>query len=160
VAEGWRVWESNLHKERLELGDDSVPGWRVHKFLDRMFFGKSYSKIHQNMDAAVIVLGRRHRILFHNELWAYAFAEEYYPNDFNAVYAGNLHLLVDQLCSNDPGFKKMLENMEMLERRKKNKKKGARAKKAQKIDPYFAKILNDLKKFEEAKKMLSFFQSH
>lgn len=131
-----------------------MPGWRVHRFLDRMFFGKSYPKIHHNMDAAVVVLGRKHRILFHDRMFACAIAQECYPNDLNAVRAANLHILVDQLCSSDPGLKKMFETLEMLDRRKR-KKRG----KQPKIDDTLAKFLSDLKKIEEAKRLFRYLYS-
>jgi heterodisulfide reductase subunit C len=132
-----------------------VPGWRVHRFLDMTFFGKSYRKIHENMDSAVVVLGRKHRILFHDPLWACAIAQECYPNYPNAVHAANLHILADQLCSSDPGLKRMLENLEMLDRRKR-KRIG---KQAPKMDDNLAKVFSDLKKIEEIKRMLRFLHS-
>lgn len=132
-----------------------MPGWRVHVYLDRTFFGKSYRKIHQNMDAAVMVLGRKHRILFHDPMWACAIAQQCYPNDQNAVAAANLHLLADSLCSSDPGLKRMFENLEMLDR-KKRKKKG---KQPPITDDTMAKMLSDLKKIEELKRLHIYFYS-
>ena len=132
-----------------------MPGWRVHVYLDRTFFGKSYRRIHQKMDVAVVVLGRGHRILFHDPLWACAIAQQCYPNDPNAVCAANMHTVIDQLCSRDPDLKKMLENLEMLNRKKSRK----RAKHAPKMDDTVAKVFSDLKKIEEIKRMLRYLDS-
>ena len=132
-----------------------MPGWRVHVFWDRTFFGKSYRKIHQKMDMAVVVLGRSHRILFHDRMWAMAIAQECYPNDPNAIYAANWHILIDQFCTSDPSFKKMLENLEMLDRKKRKKKR----KRTPRMDDSLAKLLNDLKKIEEIKRLYRYLLS-
>jgi hypothetical protein len=124
-----------------------------------MFFGKSYRKIHENMDSAVPVLGKKHRILFHDPVWACAIAQECYPNDPNAVSAANMHILADQLCSSDPGLKKMLENFEMLDREDRKTKKKKKRKKAPKKDDATAKFFSDLKKMEEIQRIFRILQA-
>ena len=145
-------------EERWELGDRRMPGWRVHRFLDRMFYGKAYSKIHSKMDSAVVILGKRHRILFHNPLWVCAIAEEAYPGDPNAVASGNMHILADQTCSAYPDFKKMLENMEMADRKNRRKRRKT-VKKAPKKDDVLSKLYNDMKKIEEIRRIFRDFCS-
>ena len=105
-----------------------MPGWRVHRYLDIVFFGKSYSKIHRKMDAPVVFLGRRHRILFHDPLAALVIAQECYPGDPDAVESAYLHILTDELCTSDPVYKKFLEQLALVEnrntRRRRKKKTG------------------------------------
>lgn len=126
-----------------------MPGWRVHIYLDKTFFGKSYRKIHRRMDAAVVVLGRNHRVLFHDLVWAVAIARECYPNDPNAVCAAQAHIQFDQLCSRDPSLKKMLENLEMLDRKKSRRTR----KQVRKMDYTAAKVVRDMKKIEEIRRL-------
>jgi hypothetical protein len=71
------------------------------------------------MDAPVVYLGKRHRILFHDPVTASIIANEFYPNDPNALAAANMHIFLDNLCSSEPLFKKCLEKMEILNREKK-----------------------------------------
>lgn len=103
-----------------------MPGWRVHVYLDKKLFGKSYREIHRRMDSAVVVLGRNHRVLFHDIGWAVAIARECYPDDPNAVYAALAHIQFDQRCSNDPILKMALENFDARpQEEKKNRKTSA-----------------------------------
>ena len=101
------------------------------------------------MDEPVIFLGKKHRILFHDPVSAIIIAETLYPNDKNAIAAANLHILTDQLCTADPSFKRMLENMEKINR--KNKKK-TRKKAPNKSDPV-DKMFIDLEKMQKIERM-------
>lgn len=152
LEEGSKKW---FLRGEVGAGGLSVPGWRVHRFLDRMFFGKTYSKIHPNMDSAVVVLGRRHRVFFHDPLRVCAIAEQSYPGDPNAIASGNMHILIDQVCSTYPSVKKMLENMERFDREKRRKI----GKQAPRMDDTLAKVFSDLKKIEEIKKLHEYFYS-
>lgn len=100
-----------------------LPGPVAHDFIDRLYFGKSYPKIHRAMDKPAKYFGRGHRVLFHDETWAYAIASRYYPNDFNAVIAAQFHLIFDDLCSKDPEYKKYLEKLAEISKKKRKKKK-------------------------------------
>jgi hypothetical protein len=97
-----RVRRSSLPEKRLEQGGLSVPGWRVHEYVDKTFFGRSYRKIHHRMDSAFVVLRRGHRVWFHDPLSAVVIGQECYPDDPNAVYAALAHIQFDELCSGDP----------------------------------------------------------
>lgn len=133
-----------------------MPGWRVHVYLDRMFFGKSYWKIHRKMDSAVVVLGRKHRILYHDAAAAAAIAQDCYPGDADAIEAAYLHILTDELCTADPGYKKSLTALALLNR----PKKGQKMKKSkEKEDPLFKKFRSDAKKLEELQRLFRAFYS-
>jgi hypothetical protein len=135
-----------------------VPGWRVHVYLDRMYFGKSYSKIHRKMDEPFLFLGRKHRVLFHDPFSAFVIAKTYYPDDPNALAAANLHILMDETCTRDPGLKLMLEGFAMLDRKKKRRKRKRRKEKPIK-DKVLAKALADLRKMEEARRLVALIRS-
>lgn len=107
------------------------------------------------MDAPVVVLGRKHRVFFHDPVSAQAIAEQSYPGDPNAVSAGYMHILADDLCTSDPGLKRTLENMERLDRGKRRKT----GKQAPKMDDALAKAFSDLEKFAEIKRLLRYFYS-
>jgi hypothetical protein len=62
-----------------------------------------------NMDEPYLVLGSRHRVLFHDPISAAAIAMQLYPNDPRAVEAAFGHIVLDWMCSNDPVFKAQLE---------------------------------------------------
>jgi hypothetical protein len=53
--------------------------------------------------------GRRHRIFFHDHVWARHIAMREYPNDLDAIWAAWLHLWIDDVCSSDPEYRKLLE---------------------------------------------------
>ena len=76
-----------------------------------------------------------------------AIAQECYPNDRSAVAAANLHVFLDNLCSRDPVFKKYLEKMEILHRRKKKTRRTC-AKRALE-DP----LISFFMKLEEVKRL-------
>ena len=90
--------------------------------------------------------------MFHDSVSAYAIAKSCYPDDPNAIMAAQYHILYDELCSSDPEYKKTLENMELLSRKK--RRKGTK-RAPRKEDP----ILADLKKMEEIKKLVRLFYS-
>ena len=90
--------------------------------------------------------------MFHDSVSAYAIAKSCYPDDPNAVWAAQCHILCDELCSSDPEYKRALENMELLscKKRRKGTKRAPRME-----DP----ILVDLRKLEEIKRLFRLFYS-
>lgn len=126
-----------------------LPGWDVHRYADRVNFGKSYYKIHEEMDWPYKILGKDHRRFFHDPLNALIIAERCYPSDPKAVEAAYLHILLDQLCSENPEYKKMLEKLALLDKRKKPRKK----KKKEPTSAVEKRFLKDLKKVAELKKL-------
>jgi len=132
-----------------------VPSWRVHAFVDRTLFGKSYHKIHRRLDEPFKYLGRGHRVLFHDFPTAYLVALDCYPGDPNAVEAAYGHILLDEQCSADPGYKKLLEKLAMLSRKK---KKGKRVPEST-LTEVEVLFLNDMKKLAEIRRLLELFRS-
>lgn len=74
------------------------------------------------MDKPFKLLGRSHRILFHDPVTAYVIASRLYPGDPNAVLAAQYHILCDNACSSSPKLKKSLETLARLNRKRKRKK--------------------------------------
>jgi hypothetical protein len=133
-----------------------MPGWGVHAYADRVCFGKSYYKIHREIDWPYKFLGKDHRKFFHDPLSAPIIAEKCYPGDPNAVEAAYLHILLDQLCSNNPEYRKLLEKLVLLDKR-------SRRRKEKKIEPTSAvekRFIEDLKQLTELKKLIRAFYSH
>ena len=86
-----------------------MPSHKVHAYIDRLFFGKAYWKVHHRIDSAYPYLGGKHRIFWHDPVSAYAIAADAYPGDANAQAAAFLHIEVDNQCSADPTFRAWLE---------------------------------------------------
>lgn len=107
------------------------------------------------MDAPVVYLGKSHRVLFHDYVSAYAIAKDSYPDDPNAVLAAFYHILLDQLCSENPEYKKYLESLEILNKAKR-KRKTTKTKQRSKIEDRF---LKDLKKLAELRRLLKYYYS-
>lgn len=95
-----------------------MPGLRVHTYIDKLLFGKSYWKIHREMDKAFKALRRRHRVLFHDPLSAINIALKKYPHDPNAVLAAIYHINIDEQCTRNPEFREYLEALARLDRRR------------------------------------------
>jgi hypothetical protein len=86
-----------------------LPSHRVHCYVDRKLFGKSYWRVHRAMDRPYLLFRRKHRNFFHDPLSAIAIAKRYYPKDPNAIKAALYHITLDNLCSANPAFKAWLE---------------------------------------------------
>lgn len=99
-----------------------MPGLAVHTYVDRLLFGRSYWRVHREMDRPYKYLGKHHRVLFHDPLLAYAIARKQYPNDSNAVAAAQCHILLDNMCSRNPKFKKMLTLLAKRSRKRKKRR--------------------------------------
>ena len=84
----------------LSLGEsDCLPSHKVHRFLDRQLFGRSFSRVHVEIDWPYWILGSKHRIFFHDPVSACAIAQKCYPDDNDAVLAGLYHICLDEMCS-------------------------------------------------------------
>ena len=74
------------------------------------------------MDRPFKYLGRFHRVLFHDPVLAYVIARKQYPNDANAIASAQCHIALDNLCTRNPGFKRIL--IGLVKRDRKKKKSG------------------------------------
>lgn len=99
-----------------------MPDCKVHVYVDKMFFGRGYPKIHKEMDKHVKVLGRGHRRINHNAASAIQIAMRRCPNDPVAIRAALLHVEIDIICSRDPEFRKILEFLAKFGKRKKRRR--------------------------------------
>jgi hypothetical protein len=101
-----------------------MPGPEVHTYVDRLLFGRSYWRIHREMDRPYKILGKYHRVLFHDPILAYVIANRQYPNDANAIAAAQCHIALDNMCSRDKGLKRTLERLARLDRKKRKSTKA------------------------------------
>jgi hypothetical protein len=116
--------------------------------VDRECFGKAYWKIHRKMDAPVLLLGKKHRVLFHDPVSAMAIADLCFPGDPNARNAALMHIELDEMCTTNPQRKKQLEILanEDADRRKRTRR---RRKKTQPVPRELKKSQDFFKKINE-----------
>ena len=100
-----------------------MPSHKVHAYLDRMYFGKVYWKVHRAMDWPAFYVKRDHRIYFHDVPSVYLIAKQYYPGDPNAIDSGLLHLKIDYDCTMNPDNRAQLEFFAELDGKKRKKQK-------------------------------------
>jgi hypothetical protein len=133
-SRGREIKDANA-KRWVERGIEVLPGHRVHLYLDRVLFGRSYYKVHRKMDYAWNYLRRGHRCFGHDPISAIAIAAESYPGDYNAVQAALFHIELDKLCTANPQFKRILELQAKRDATKRRRKKrGIKAKKKKSAD--------------------------
>jgi len=77
-----------------------------------MVLGKAHDSVNKTMDAPYRILGRKHRILYHDVPSIIAL----FGHDQAKLEAAALHLLVDRACEN-PNVEKMLELLAAYGRR-------------------------------------------
>lgn len=106
----------------------SLPKHYVHHFIDRVWLGKAYPKVHRKMDRPFLFFGKQHRELFHDFPTAYFIAREEYPEDPRAIQSAYLHIYYDELCTWDPEYGKYLEKLAKLDRQKRKASKKKRKK--------------------------------
>ena len=82
-----------------------MPGHESHTLIDELFFGKKHGKVHDRMDQPTKILGKRHRIFFHDMQSIMALFNGN-PEQLMSAY---IHILLDETCSQNRDFKKMLE---------------------------------------------------
>lgn len=126
-----------------------MPGWKVHNFTDKILLGKSYPKVHRRIDKPYKYFGRDHRILFHDLPTAIGIAKDSYPDDPKAVGSAYFHLLYDEICSKDPEYKKNLENLVILSRKKRKPGKT----KTTRPFPELSTLIEDMRKAGEVRKL-------
>ena len=131
-----------------------TPSHTVHTYLDRLYFGKAYWKVHRYIDSAWLVCRRGHRRYWHDWISAQAIASEAYPRDENAVWAAWLHIQTDNACTADPYLRELLEMCA-----KADAKKRKRQKKKQPLPPETEKFLKDLEKLAEIQRLSRLIRS-
>ena len=103
-----------------------MASFQAHLYWDRLFFGRTYPKIHKELDKHFKRLGRRHRMVNHNPLAAIQIAMRLYPGDPLAVRSALFHIRLDEICTRDPEFKKTVEAAAILcgGKKKRRKRRG------------------------------------
>jgi hypothetical protein len=109
----------------------TMPSHKLHCFVDRMCFGRSFLKLHRALDKPYWVLGRKHRVVFHDGWSATEVAKRVCPGDPVALEAAVLHVQLDELCSNNRVFHDDLKRWAELnaQERKRRRGKGKKTKK-------------------------------
>jgi hypothetical protein len=105
-----------------------LPGHAVHNLIDRLYLDRDFPKLHRAMDKAVFYLGADHRCLFHDLPSACFIASKLYPNDPRALWSAHLHIYYDELCTQDPSYRRSLERMAKLDKQKKKRRRRKREK--------------------------------
>lgn len=72
-----------------------MPSRRFHEKIDRFFLGKSFPHIHKALDLPHIILGERHRILFHDPISAVAIG--FILGGQQGAQSALLHTVVDRI---------------------------------------------------------------
>jgi hypothetical protein len=94
----------------------------MHRFVDEIVFGKSFSEVHRTLDGPYKYLGRKHRRVFHT--LAEAFAVGYLSSsDSSSAAAGVLHVRLDEACSKNKKLRKFLEAMQKSHKRLEKKER-------------------------------------
>lgn len=133
-----------------------LPSHRVHVYMDKVFFGKSYWRIHRAMDWPYLYVGRHHREYFHDAFSCSLIALEEYSGDPHAYSAALLHVQLDELCSWNPGYKRHLEMMAELEaeerkrkrRKRKKRRKQRKRRRMMMVDREFEEFILKVRRFE------------
>lgn len=63
------------------------------------------------------------RTMFHDPVSTYFIALRLYPGDPYAIRVAQWHIIIDNICSREPEFRKTLEAMAILSSRKKRRRK-------------------------------------
>ena len=66
--------------------------WKEHKLSEILLLGRSYRWLDKKIDWPYKILGREHRILFHDKLYTHIIAVKY---GVDAALAHRIHLKVD-----------------------------------------------------------------
>jgi hypothetical protein len=123
--------------------------------MDKLFFGKSYWKIHKGIDSAYPYLRGQHRIYWHDPVSALAIAFDAYHSDPNAQSTALLHLETDTQCSANPLYKAQLE---FLAENAKRRRRSAKTKRKRKNRRKKTSPPDELEKLEQTMKAIAEIQ--
>ena len=129
-----------------------MPSHLVHAYLDRLYFGRAYWKVHRLIDSAYPFFGGQHRFFWHDEQSAFVIAMYCYPNDENAIYSALLHIQIDMICSANPLLRRQLELLAEVDAKK--RRKGRKKKKEDPLPLGLENFLKDLEKMVRIRKMM------
>jgi len=87
-----------------------MPKHLVHHFVDKSILGKAYPSVHRALDYPTRFGVRPHRKLFHSVPEAVVVGAVA-SWSLGGGISGLLHILTDNLCSQNKGIERWLENM-------------------------------------------------
>ena len=138
-----------------------MPSHKVHAYVDRLYFGKVYWKMHLDMDWPVYFVKKNHRIYFHDMTAVNLIALKRYPGDPNAVQSGWLHIQVDWACTNNPAYGAQLELLadQDIKERKREKRKRPKSK-PDVSQKELLKLQREVKKLAQIQALVEKISSH
>jgi hypothetical protein len=72
-----------------------MPERKYHVALDKLVLGKSYSQVHKYIDMPYLVLGKKHRVMFHDPLTAILIG--YMVGGNEGAISALLHIWLDRV---------------------------------------------------------------
>ena len=103
------------------------------------------------IDSPYKVLGRGHRKYYHDYSSVVGFARSLYPGDERAVQAAVFHIQLDEMCSEDPAFKKYIETWAKRRVKKRKSKKKIRAE--EQLPDDVVELLRNIKRVGEVARL-------
>jgi len=103
------------------------------------------------IDSPYKVLGRGHRKYYHDYSSVVGFARSLYPGDERAVQAVVFHIQLDEMCSEDPAFKKFIESWAKRRVKKRKSKKKIRAE--EQLPDDVVELLKNIEKMAEVARL-------
>jgi hypothetical protein len=85
-----------------------LPKHRIHNYADKLWFGRSFPKVHKAIDLPYIVYGRSHRRFFHTYKEAYPIGY-IVSGEAKGALSGAFHIWLDKECSEDKDFRRWLD---------------------------------------------------
>ena len=131
-----------------------MPSHKIHCYVDRVLFGKSYWRLHRQIDMPFLFLGKNHRVLFHDVFSAVAIAQSLYPGDPRAKESALVHVQIDLICSSNPLFKMQLEYFaEQDAKKRSSRKKKAKPRKTTALPDPLEEFKAFLEKLQEIRRL-------
>ena len=102
-----------------------MPSRIAHRYYSRQMFGKDFDELHAALDAPSRWLGPNHRRLYHT-YWDANVLARLVSKDPDAPLAAMCHVLLDEICSNDPAFRSAIELQALYDSRRRRRRTANR----------------------------------
>ena len=83
-----------------------MPRHSVHRKICKFILGKEYPEVDRALDLPYVILGKRHRLAFHDPVSAWIVGSLVAGEE--GGYAALIHIWLDQICK-DKNFEKLLK---------------------------------------------------